>query len=51
MLSRDLGKKEFDDEVDYPVGQSVIDRFEKFVGLKNFKTTEWTKMVIHTLNL
>lgn len=36
-------KKDFDDEVDYQVGTNLVERFEKYVGLKSFKTSDWIK--------
>lgn len=37
-------KKDFDDEVDYEMGTDLIERFRSYIGLKNFKTSEWTKI-------
>ena len=36
-------RKDFEDEVDYVYGTNVIDRFKKYIGLKNYKTADWVK--------
>lgn len=38
-----ISKKNFEDEIDYQIGTDLIDRFKKYVGLKSFKTSDWTK--------
>jgi len=36
-------KKDFDDEVDYKLGSNMLERFNKYIGLKNFKNAEWVR--------
>ena len=45
MKKRSQDEMEFEDEVDYPADIPIRDRFKKYKGLKNFKTSEWNKNV------
>ena len=45
LKKRSKDELEFEDEVDYPADILCKDRFKKYKGLKNFKTSEWKKTV------
>lgn len=45
LKKRSQDEMEFEDEIDYPADISLKERFKKFKGLKNFRTSEWKKNV------
>jgi pre-rRNA-processing protein TSR1 len=47
LKKRSKDEMEFEDEVDYPADISVKERFKKYKGLKNFRTSEWKKTVFY----
>ena len=51
LQKRSKDEMEFEDEVDYPADILCKDRFKKYKGLKNFKTSEWKKTVEYLIIL
>lgn len=47
LKTRSKDELEFEDEIDYPADISLKERFKKYKGLKNFRTSEWKKNVVN----